>query len=150
MTSTIEVGAVLPELHLTDPRGRPFSLRDRLATGPVVLYFMRSADCPVCRSHVGKLAADHGRIRAAGADVVVVVPDGPSAAGALAAKKRLPFAVVAGEAANAHEELGLTRSVGMRRSGTVIVGSDGAVRYARTALMPTGGLKVSDVLAALR
>ncbi len=44
----LTAGKAAPEVSLSDMRGKPFSLRDALQHGPVVLAFFK-VSCPVCQ-----------------------------------------------------------------------------------------------------
>ncbi len=44
----LAAGKAAPEVSLSDMRGKPFSLRDALQHGPVVLAFFK-VTCPVCQ-----------------------------------------------------------------------------------------------------
>jgi peroxiredoxin len=115
------------------------------ATGTQVVYFMRTSSCAVCQKHVKKLAEDHPRIRAAGADVVVVVPDGSEQAAVLAARLSAPFPIISSP--EAYAAVGLVPKVfgQLQQSGTLVL-ADGTVRHLRTATVP---LRAFDEAAAL-
>ena len=44
----LKAGKAAPEVSLSDMRGKPFSLRNALQHGPVVLAFFK-VSCPVCQ-----------------------------------------------------------------------------------------------------
>lgn len=117
------------------------------AGGPQVVYFMRTSSCAVCQKHVKTLAEDHSRISAAGAEVVVVVPDGAEQAAALAARLDPPLPVVS--APEAHAAVGLVPTVfgQLQQSGTLVI-VDGAVRHLRTATVPLRAFDQAAVLSA--
>ena len=46
--AVLTAGKAAPEVSLSDMRGKPFSLRDALRHGPVVLAFFK-VSCPVCQ-----------------------------------------------------------------------------------------------------
>lgn len=119
-----------------------------VADGPQVVYFMRTSSCAVCQKHVKKLAEDHPRISAAGADVVVVVPDGGEQAAALAARLSAPFPIVSSP--EAHAAVGLVSKVfgQLQQSGTLVV-ADGTVRHLRTATVPLRAFDEAAMLAAV-
>lgn len=117
-------------------------------TGTHVVYFMRTADCPVCQRHVRRLSELQAQITASGADVTIVVPDGPEEAAALSARLGLPFPVVA--SSGAHGTVGLVPKVfgQLQQSGTVVA-SGGRVTHVRTATVPLRAFDEEAVLAAL-
>ncbi len=70
-----QVGDVLPLFVLPDEAGRMVSLASLLDRGPAVVTFHRGHWCPWCRISINTLARAQGRIAAAGASMVAVVPD---------------------------------------------------------------------------
>lgn len=147
----LETRTAAPDLELVDSTGAAVRLRDYRGRSHVLLYFMRAATCPICARHVRDLAEHAGEYTALGAQILVVVPEGPPAARAWAARQRLPFPVVTGADGSPHEAVGLVRAVfgTMQRSGTVLVDRAGLIRYTKTATMPTAGYDRPAVLRAL-
>jgi peroxiredoxin len=67
-----------PSFTLEDHRGQPWSLRDRLRMGPVVLVFYLGYSCNACVHDLFELNADLERFHELGAEVVAVSGDLPS------------------------------------------------------------------------
>lgn len=84
-------GDTAPEFCLPSTGGDLVMLDDLLADGPVVISFIRGEWCPVCRSEVDGLREIYPRIRAAGADLAVITPEGGSQSAKLRRDKGLPF-----------------------------------------------------------
>lgn len=147
----LETGSVLPDLELEDTAGRPVRLAGHRGTDNVLLYFMRSVTCPVCAMHVKDLAARAADLAAAGVRVLIVVPEGRSAAAAWQARRELPFEVVTGRHGSPHESVGLMRKVfgAMQQSGSVLVDRDGVVRHAHAATLPTGSYDRKGITEAI-
>ncbi len=112
-----------------------------------VLYFMRTADCAVCRGHVRRLAALAPELRALGADVVVIAPAAAAAAPSIAGQ---PFPVLLVD--GLHAAAGLSRALfgKVQQSGTVLVDGAGVVRLVRRATIPFQAFDERELLAALR
>ena len=112
----------------------------------VVLFFMRAANCAICVRHVRALAA----MRLTDRDVipVVVVPGGAAEA---ARVRRVAGAVrvVSSTAAAAHHAVGLSRTMLLQHSGTLLVDAAGEVRYRLGAARPTGGFDAAALAAAV-
>lgn len=140
----LEAGSPAPPLVLEDTEGRTVRL-DGHAT---LLYFMRSALCPVCTRHVRDLVASAGTLAAAGVRVFVAVPEDRPAAAAWRAKHRIPFPVLTGRP---HELVGLGRKVfgSVQQSGSVLVDAQGIVRHAHGATLPTGSYDRPGIFAAV-
>lgn len=145
---------VLPDLRLTDGDGRAIELSALLATGPAVLYFLRSSSCPACLGHARRLAAARhaGRVSH---QVVLVTPGGTSEAADVERKVAartagtLPEGVRVVAGGDAHQAAGLGKTVMLQHSGTFVVDPQRNIRYARTAALPTGSYDEGDLLAAL-
>ncbi|MEU7790366.1 peroxiredoxin family protein [Amycolatopsis sp. NPDC049159] len=141
----LEPGTPVPHLELEDTAGR----RVDLGGHAVLLYFMRSTTCPVCRRHVRDLAENAETLAADGVRVLIAVPEDRETAAAWRAKQDIPFPVVTGR--GAHESVGLGRAVfgALQRSGSVLVDADGVVRHAHGATLPTGSYDKQGITAAV-
>lgn len=99
-----------------------------------VFYFMRTADCPICRGHVARLAALEPRLSERGARVVVLAPGLPGDAPPSWAAAQ-PFPVLLSDAA--HASAGFSRVLGIgQQSGTIVATADGVVAGVRRATVP--------------
>ncbi len=147
----LETGSTAPEIALEDTNGHPVRLGDFRGKDNVLLFFMRSTSCPVCNSHVKDLAARNAEFAALNVKVLIAVPEGRQEAAEWQAKRRLPFPVVTGRRGTPHEAIGLTKKVfgAMQQSGTVLIDSDGIVRYAHGATMPTGSYDKKGIVQAV-
>jgi len=147
----LEAGSPAPRLVLEDTEGRPVSLADHNGHHAVLLYFMRSTTCPVCRRHVRTLAEDADALEAAGVRVLIAVPEDRETARAWRAKHEIPFPVLTGRRNTPHELVGLNRAVfgALQRSGSVLVDAQGVVRHAHSAALPTGSYDRAGIAAAV-
>ncbi|GHG50959.1 MULTISPECIES: redoxin domain-containing protein [Amycolatopsis] len=143
----LETGSPAPQLVLEDTDGRPVRLPGDHA---VLLYFMRSTTCPVCRRHVRALVED-ATLAAAGVRVLIGVPEDRETAAAWRAKHEIPFPVVTGRRGTPHELVGLGRAVfgALQRSGSILVDAQGVVRHAHSATLPTGSYDRAGIAAAV-
>jgi hypothetical protein len=118
----------------------------RGGTRGVALFFMRAANCMICVRHVRALAA----LRLTERDVtpVVVVPGGAAEAARI---RRVAGAVrvVSSTGAEAHQAVGLTRTMLLQHSGTLLVDATGEVRYRLGATLPTGSFDAAALTAAI-
>lgn len=90
----LAVGDVAPDFVLPDARGKRVSLRDRLASGPVVLVFYRGEWCPYCNTYLRALQAILPDIRKAGASLVAVSPQAPDHSLSMTQKAELEYDVL--------------------------------------------------------
>lgn len=113
-----------------------------------ILYFMRSADCPVCVSHLRQLAADLKALTELGATVIAFVPD--AGATVQVAGKPLIFPVVSGP--DAYGQLGLRKALlgVVQQSGSAVIDSSGRLLHLKRATIPYAAIDVPAVYAALK
>lgn len=118
---------------------------------PLVMYFMRAADCAVCRRHVKQLVAAGDDLRQRGARVAVVVPDGIAKAAEVTASLGVPYRVVSGANGSAHAGFGLHKAVfgQLQQSGTVLLDGTGVVQHVTVATLPIGALNKPALLRHL-
>lgn len=150
MSPPFEPGAQFPDLELQDTEGRKTRLGEAMDGKPAVVYFLRSASCPVCRNHLKALARQHNAIATSGAQVLSVVPDGPEAAKELATWLGLPVPVFT-NSAHSHAEAGLEPVLWgkLQPSGTILLGKTRQVHYARHSAFPPMGYNERELLEAL-
>jgi peroxiredoxin len=140
------VGASAPDFTLTMPQGTT-SLSAYRGRQNVVLYFMRTFDCPVCLGHVMRLARTYEQIQAQHTIVLVLGPGDAHEAEQL--QRKVPFKVLADLDRVAYEAYDLGKKLGIQQSGTFLIDSDGILRYANRATVPLGALKEPALLAAI-
>lgn len=151
MTDTappLAVGDAMPDIALRHPDGTAAGLRDVVAGRASVVCFMRTSTCPVCHSHVAALvrAAESGRLPAAA--VHVLVPGPP--ADAADVRRRVPSpAVGVWATGTGHAQVGLGRFLALQHSGVFLLDAGGAVRYRRSAAVPTQSFDLGELLTAL-
>ena len=175
--AAIGQGDTAPEFCLPSTAGDLVMLQDLLADGPVVISFIRGEWCPVCRSEVDGLREIYPRIRAAGAALAVITPEGGSPSAKLRRDKGLPFDLLCDLDLGVSTTYGLVfrvpedmrdgflakdRNLPVRHGhdgwllpvpATYVVGTDGIVRVAhvnvdyRQRLAPEA---ILDALAVLR
>lgn len=135
-------GDALPPLALLH-RGVPF--KPPATSKGTLYYFMRTADCPVCRAHVRRLTQLWPTFERAGFSVVVVVNDATGAS-SVATSLKPPFPVVSG--AEAHRGLGFERVLFglVQQSGTVVVDARNIIIKLVRATMPTSAFPEDDLL----
>jgi peroxiredoxin len=148
-TTDFQAGVVAPDFTLTAPTGE-VSLAAYRGRQHVVLYFMRTFDCPVCMGHVTRLARTYNQLQAQNTVVLILGPGEQHEAEQLQHRLKLPFAVIADPDKTVYAQYGLGKGFGgIQRSGSFLVDSDGVVRYANRSTLPTGALKEPTLLAAI-
>jgi hypothetical protein len=112
----------------------------------LVVYYMRTASCPVCVRHV-KAIAGLG-LAARGVAAAVVVPGGPAE---VARVRRVagPLTVVSSDGVAAHRAAGLDRTLVMQHSGTLLFDAHDEERYRLVTAMPTGSFDATALTAAI-
>ncbi len=109
-----------------------------------VLYFMRTADCVICRGHVKRLLELAPAFAELGAELVLFAPD--EQAPAWAHERALPLVL----GPDAPRAAGFERTLGaVQQSGTVIV-QHGRVQALRRATLPFQAFDERELLRILR
>ena len=141
-----QVGAEAPDFTLATPEGST-SLAAYRGRQNVVVYFMRTFDCPVCLGHVMRLARTYDQIQAQNTVVLVLGPGDRHEAEQL--QRKVPFPVLADPDRTVYRAYGLGKALGIQQSGTFLIDGAGTVRYANRATVPLGALKEPALLAAI-
>jgi peroxiredoxin len=90
----LAVGDRAPDFTLPDALGRPVSLADLLADGPVVAVFYRGEWCPYCNLQLHALQDALPTIRELGASLVAISPQAADHSLSLTEKHELAFPVL--------------------------------------------------------
>ncbi|GAA3218943.1 redoxin domain-containing protein [Dactylosporangium siamense] len=139
----VETGRIV----FTDATGAVVTTEDlRGGARGVALFFMRAASCAICVRHARALAA----LRLTDRDVapVVVVPGGAAEA-ARVRRAAGDVRVVSSTGAEAHHAVGLTRTMLLQHSGTLLVDAAGEVRYRLATALPMGAFDAAALTAAV-
>ncbi|MDX1383878.1 MAG: peroxiredoxin [Thermoanaerobaculia bacterium] len=152
----IEEGKPAPLFTLADHAGGKVALRD-LRGKDVVLYFYPRDETPGCTKEACAFRDLHARIRALGAVVLGVSPDGAESHAAFRDHHDLPFTLLSDPSRKVMEKYGAwgektmygKKTVGVIRS-TVWIGPDGKVRrhWRRVGRAADHPAKVLEALAA--
>lgn len=147
----IRPGDPAPELALEDTTGNEVRLADLHGRCGVLLFFMRSASCPVCHAHVRDLAKRQDYFRANNIRVLVAVPEDRATAAAWKERSHTPFPVLTGRTGTPHEAFGLARRLfgTMQQSGSVLIDPQGTVRHAHGATSPLNSYDKKGITAAI-
>ena len=144
----LAIGDPMPDIVLRRPDGSDARLRDVVVGSGSLVYFMRTSTCPVCHRHVAALvdAAEAGRFgdRA----VHVLVPGEPDDAAYVRSRVPSP-AVTVWSTGTGHAQAGLGRFLTLQHSGVFLLADDGAVRYRRSAAVPTQSFDLRELLVAV-
>jgi peroxiredoxin len=169
-----QIGDEAPDFALPDQRGEEVYLSALVRRGPVVLIFYRGLWCPYCNLQLRTFQAHLDQILALGAQLVAVSPQTPDRSLSMADKNDLGFLVLSDAGANVIDRYGLKYEVDaetralfeavgndvgsyngpgswvLPAGATIVIGVDGAVRYAHVRGNWTERAQPADVLAVLR
>lgn len=87
-------GDPMPPFILPDETGRLVELNSLLRTGPVAVMFYRGHWCPYCRLNMRAVIRAFDRIRAAGGQVVAIMPEVQEFTGKFKSDSGAPFSVL--------------------------------------------------------
>jgi peroxiredoxin len=145
----LEPGSPAPDLQL-DTTNDTFQLAAYRGQQHVLLYFMRTFDCPVCMGHVARLARLEAQLAAQQIAVVVFGPGDEHEAARLKERLSLRYTVVADHTRTAYLQYGLDKGLGgIQRSGSFLLDREGVLRYAVRSTLPTGALREPALMAAI-
>ncbi len=128
------IGQRAPDFAVVDQYGAPFTLRDLLGEGPLVLVFYRGHWCPFCRRHMTKLQGNLGRIRERGARLAALAIDQPKLSRRLADDLGLEFTLLCNPDSSVIEDYGIANRLlgvqsGIPHPSVFIIDGDGIVRF---------------------
>jgi peroxiredoxin Q/BCP len=124
-------GSKAPEFTLPDDNGKPVSLRELLAGGPLILYFYPADFTPGCTREACSIRDIHGDILGASLRVVGISPQDGESHLRFRQEYELPFTLLSDEdkvVVRAYDVDG-PFGVGVRRV-TYLIGADGEIRDA--------------------
>lgn len=140
----LSIGDPAPSFALPNQDGTVVRLGD-FAGRRVVLYFYPKDDTPGCTAQACGLRDNWKRVKATGAVVLGVSPDGPARHVAFRAKYDLPFDLLADvdhEVATAYGAWGQKSMFGKKYFGilrtTFLIDGDGVIRHVFEKVNPTG------------
>ncbi|MEK6688859.1 MAG: thioredoxin-dependent thiol peroxidase [Gemmatimonadota bacterium] len=151
--AVLELGTKAPSFTLQTDEGASVSLRDYRGR-KVVLYFYPKDDTPGCTTQACEFRDQWADVRAAGAVVLGVSPDGVASHQQFKAKFKLPFALLVDAdhaVADAYGAWGDKSMSGRTYQGvlrsTVLIDTEGLVARVFRNVKPKG--HAAEVLAAL-
>ena len=105
-----------------------------------------------CRSHVAQLGRLHKDLKAAGAEVLVILADSPERAHSYAELLKTPVPVLADPDRAVYHRFDLERALlVIQRTASVVVDQDGVIRYIQRATNPMQWLQESrELLGVVR
>ena len=134
--SGVQIGDRAPEFTLPDQDGKPASLADLLAQGPLVLYFYPKDDTPGCTVEACSFRDEHQAFADAGARVVGVSSDDVESHRRFAEKCRIPFRLLSDQRGELRARFGVPRTLGLIDGRvTYVIDSKGIVRHRFDSLL---------------
>jgi peroxiredoxin len=105
------VGQQAPKFELPNQEGKPVSLTDLLASGPVIVTFYRGSWCPYCNLQLKALHARLSEINALGAQLVAISPEVPDGSMSESEINDMGFQVLSDQDANVASTFGVAWEV---------------------------------------
>jgi peroxiredoxin Q/BCP len=150
----ININDKAPAFSLQDETGKEISLRD-LRGKVVVLYFYPRADTPGCTVEACEFRDTYKQMQKAGAVLLGISPDTPSAQKKFQDKFKLPFSLLADadkKVANAFGVVQEKNMYGKKVMGVVrttfVIGPDGKIQHIFPKVKPEG--HAGEVLTYLK
>ena len=129
-----------PDAIVRDHEDRPRALASLFGRDGVVLYFMRSGGCAICRAHVVELGRAKDAIERGGRTVIALVPEG--GAEAALAEKQTGGVLRVLSAPDLYVALGFRKVLfgGIQQSGTALIHRTGVITRIHRASLPLNAL----------
>jgi len=137
----LDTGDRLPlDAIVRDHEDRPRALSSLFGRDGVILYFMRTAGCAICQSHVIELARVRDALERGGHSVIALVPE--SGVHAALAEKQTGGGLPVMSAPDLYVTLGFRRVLfgGIQQSGTALIHRDGTITRVHRASLPLNAL----------
>jgi peroxiredoxin len=90
----LNIGEKAPDFTLEDAAGKPVTLSEELAKGPVIIVFYRGEWCPYCNLQLKAYEHIMNEIKAAGAQLIAISPQTPDHSLSMKEKHELSFFVL--------------------------------------------------------
>ena len=103
----IDVGQKAPSFRLLAGHGGEISLDDFRGRSHAVVWFTKGMACPFCRTQMSQLARGYPRLKAAGAEVLMITPTRPDRARFYARNFSIPFVYLCDPDYVAHQDWGV-------------------------------------------
>jgi peroxiredoxin len=148
-------GAVAPEIHAQDGRGRPWSLSEARHGGPIALVFYRGQWCPFCMHQLQELnQAALPVAKAAHVPLVALSVDTPEEGEAMRRQYGYGFPVLSVgletlKAYNIVNPVDWKDKPAIAHPGVFVVGSDGKLTYAFADKNYKNRAPAADVIEAI-
>lgn len=150
MARGIQVGDTAPDFTLPSQDGSSVRLYDRLASGPVVLYFYPKDNTTGCTAEACAFRDSYEVFTEAGADVIGVSSDSVARHSGFASKHQLPFTLLSDQGGAVRKTYGVPATLGFIPGRvTYVIGQDRTVRHVFSSMTRISG-HISDALAAIR
>lgn len=167
-------GEPMPPFVMPDERGNLVSLADLISKGPVAITFNRGHWCPYCRLNTAALGQVQGKIAAAGAQIVAILPDRQKFTNVLKQDAKVPFRILTDMDNGYAMSLNLVMWVGTEMQGlmpkagvdlplyqgnqswmlpipaTFVVGTDGVIKARHVDPDYRKRIEIDELLSALK
>jgi peroxiredoxin len=147
--------AQAPDFTLPDQDGRPVTLSEELARGPVLLVFYRGHWCPTCRSELRGLVEADAAMKVQGGTLLAISADELEDLASLRTELELPFRLLSAAGLPTLADYGLEHAEGGPNGETIavpaelLVGQDGRIGWRHVAERIQDRATPRQVLAAI-
>lgn len=146
------VGEKAPDLSLNTSTGTPWSLKDAVTNGPVVVAFMPGAFTGTCTKEVCSFTANWNQYQTLGAQVVGVTVDSKHAQNAWIAKENVKIPLLTDFEKKFVNAWGVTWDSSWGKTAkraTFVVDKTGTIRYANVQAVAGDEPNYADIQKAL-
>ena len=105
--SPLLIGENIPEINLSDARGKNFDLNSAIARQPTMLIFYRGGWCPYCNKQLSGIQEIEPELKKMGYQIIAISTDSPDNLKASAAKNKLEYTLLSDADLNVSKQFGL-------------------------------------------
>lgn len=100
-------GETIPDVRLSDSKGKTVSLKALTESKPTVFFFYRGGWCPFCNNQLGQLKEIEPKLIELGYQLVGISPDSPEKLAASAGERKLDYLLLSDANMEAAKAFGL-------------------------------------------
>ena len=142
-----KIGSLAPDFNLRASNGQEIALTGFRGRSNVIVFFIREASCPQCRTHVTQLGRMYDQFREAGAEIIVILGEDVEKSREYADGIGLPFPILSDPDRAIYHLYELEKYFLLfQRTASLVVDKDGLVRYLKRTTVPNVWLQESREL----
>ncbi len=148
----LSIGMLAPDFTLPASSGSSVTLSSYRAKKSVYLFFIREYNWLQCRYHAGQLGQLYHEFQATNCEIVLILGEDLDKAKRYVDSLHLPYPVLSDPDRKIYHQYGLQKAmIFLQRTASIVIDTDGKIRYIRTTSSPMVWLQESkELLSAVQ